>query len=396
MSSQSDDHVTLIGRTNFRGKHRLFGIRDGDRLHHVYAIGKTGTGKSTLMEHLIRQDMEAGRGLALFDPHGDLVERLASSVPLARRDDLLYFDVPDPGVRYRFNPLERVAPEKRGVAASGILEVFRKLWPEFWGPRLEHILRNATLTLLEQPEATLADVLRLLDDPSYRTRAVGRVSNAQVRRFWLTEYESYPKSFRAEATSPVQNKIGAFLSDPVLHGILTQPGSAIDLRRVMDDGRILLVNLAKGRIGEDAASLLGSLLLSRIGLAALSRADTAERDRCDFIVYADEFHSFTTLSLATMLAELRKYRVGLTLAHQYLGQLDERVLQAVLGNVGTTLAFRVGPEDAEVLGRSFEPVFSAQDLVNLPNHMMYVRLLIRGALSQPFSAETLPPAEHSA
>jgi DNA helicase HerA-like ATPase len=243
MHRKPDDEVVFFARTNFRNRGRLVGIREADRRHHLYIIGKTGTGKSTLLETLIRQDIEAGRGVALLDPHGDLVERVVSRLPERRKGDLIYFDVPDTCHPLGFNPLEAVPPAKRSLAASGILEVFKKLWPDSWGPRLEHILRNALLALLDQPQATLADVLRLLDDAGFRKRAAGRVRSAQVRNFWLRENEGYPARFRAEAIAPVQNKVGAFLADPVLHNILTQPRSAFDLRRVIDEGRILLVNL---------------------------------------------------------------------------------------------------------------------------------------------------------
>ena len=393
MATQLDQHVTIIGRTNFRNKGRSFGILQPDRRHHMHIIGKTGTGKSTLLETMIRQDIAAGHGLAVFDPHGDLVERVLSTVPEMRKPDLIYFNVPDTTRPLGFNPLERVAPAKRALAAAGMLEVFKKIWSESWGPRLEHILRNGLLALMEQPEATLADLLRLLDDGEFRKRAAARVPNAQVRRFWLHEYEMYPARFRAEAISPVQNKVGSFLANPILHSILTQPKSSFDLRRVMDEGKILLVNLAKGKIGEDTAALLGALLVSQIGLAALSRADVNEADRRDFFLYLDEFQNFTTLSFATMLSELRKYRVSLVLAHQYLSQIDEQIRDAVLGNVGTLIAFRVGPADAEILELEFLPRFTAADLTALPNYNIYLKMMLMNKISSPFSAETLRCSE---
>ncbi len=391
MSTHQDARVVILGRTNFRNSHRLFGIAQPDRRHHIYIIGKTGTGKSTLLETMIWQDMAAGQGLALFDPHGDLVERVLAAVPERRKPDLIYFNVPDTARPLGFNPLERVAPAKRALAATGMLEVFKKIWSESWGPRLEHILRNGLLALMDQPEATLADLLRLLDDPDFRKRAAERVANAQVRRFWLHEFEGYPSRFRAEAIAPVQNKVGAFLANPILHAILTQPKSFFDMRRVMDDGHILLVNLAKGKIGEDATALMGALLVSGIGLAALSRADVPEAERRDFFIYLDEFQSFTTLGLATMLSELRKYRASLVLSQQYLSQVDEQMRDAILGNVGTIISFRLGLADAEILEQEFEPEFRATDLVSLPNHNVYMRLMIEGVVSRPFSAETLPP-----
>jgi type IV secretory pathway TraG/TraD family ATPase VirD4 len=392
MPPHVDQRLTFLGRLNFRNDRRMFGIRQADRRAHVYIIGKTGTGKSTLLETMIRQDIGTGQGAALLDPHGDLVERLLAWLPDSRKRDLVYFNVPDAVHPLSFNPLERVPPAKRSLAASGLLEVFKKLWADSWGPRLEHLLRNSLLALLDQPEATLADILRLLDEPDYRRGVIDRTTNAQVRRFWLREYAAYPARFRAEVIAPLQNKVGAFLADPILRAILTQPKSSYDLREVMDRGCILLVNLAKGKIGEDSAALLGALLVSRIGLAGLSRTDTREEDRRDFFLYLDEFPTFTTLSLATMLSELRKYRVSLLLAHQYLSQLDLQVRDAILGNVGTLISFRLGVEDAEVLEKEFQPEFKAEDLVNLPNHSVYLKLMVKGVVSRPFSAETAFPA----
>ena len=358
----------------------------------MYVVGRTGTGKSTLLETLALQDIKAGRGLALLDPHGDLIERL---LPVARNErpaDLVYLDASDAQEPLGFNPLERVPPERRALAASGLLEAFKKLWADSWGPRLEHLLRNTLLALLEQPEATLADVPRLLSEPAFRKALAGRLANPHVRTFWLKEYEAYPARFRAEVIAPLQNKVGAFLSNPLLARITTQPVSSFDLRTIMDDGKILLVNLSKGRVGEDTAALLGSLLVSRLGLAAMSRAGLPEAARRDFFLYLDEFHAFTTLSLAAMLSELRKYHVGLILAHQYLAQLDPQVQSAVLGNVGTTVAFRVGVNDAEILAKEFEPVFSAADLLGLPHRQVYLKLMIDGQVSRPFSAETIQVA----
>ncbi len=389
MANGCKNHIALIGRTNFRNQHKTFGIRQADRRAHLYVIGKTGTGKSTLLETMIRQDLAAGRGLAVFDPHGDLIERVLAAVPEKRKGDLIYFNVPDHARPLGFNPLESVPSEKRPLAASGMLEVFKKIWHDSWGPRTEHILRNALLALLDQPEATLADILSLMDDASFRRIAASRVHNAQVRNFWLREYESYPARFRAEAIAPTLNKVGAFLADPALNAIVTQPKSAFDLRRVMDDGRILLVNLAKGKIGGDTAALLGAMLVSRIGLTALSRADVPENERRDFYLFLDEFQSFTTLSLANMLSELRKYRVNLILAHQYLAQLDLQVRDAILGNAGSILSFRLGLADAEILAKEFRPEFTAEDLIHLPNYSVYVKLMVGGAVLRPFSAETL-------
>ncbi|TAM80963.1 MAG: DUF87 domain-containing protein [Acidobacteria bacterium] len=391
MTNGNDNPITFLGRTNFRNQGMVFGIRQADRRAHMYVLGKTGTGKSTLLETMVRQDIEAGRGLAVFDPHGDLVERMLLAVPEERKQDLVYFNVPDAAHPLGFNPLESVPITKRAVTAAGILEVLKKIWAESWGPRLEHVLRNALLALLDQPAATLADILRLMDEPAFRRIAASRVRNAQVRNFWLREFEGYPVRFRAEAIAPVQNKVGAFLADPVLNAILTQPKSAFDLRRIMDEDGLLFVNLAKGKIGEDSAALLGALLVSRIGLAGLSRADVPENERRSFIVYLDEFWSFATLSLANMLSELRKYACSLVLCHQHLAQLAPQVRDAILGNVGTIISFRLGLADAEIIGKEFWPEFSKEDLIRLPNYSIYIKLMVNGAVTQPFSAETIEP-----
>jgi len=389
MLGKSENRITYLARTNFRNEAKIFGIKKPDRRAHMYIIGKTGTGKSTLLETLIRQDIENGEGLALLDPHGDLVEKVLKAMPEKRKGDLIYFNVPDPSSQLGFNPLEQVNPLKRPLAASGLLEVFKKLWADSWGPRLEHILRNALFALLDHPQTTLADILRLFDDTTFRKQVAASVKNMRVRDFWLKEFENYPARFRAEAIAPIQNKVGAFLAHPVLNRILTQPKSSFYLRRIMDEGKILLVNLSKGQIGEDTASLLGAMIVSRIGLAALSRADIAEGKRKPFFLYLDEFQSFTTLSLVNMLSELRKYRTGITLAHQHLAQLDLPVQNAILGNVGTIISFRLGVTDAELLAKEFYPEFSASDLTNLPNHNIFLKLLIDGMVSKPFSAVTL-------
>ncbi len=389
MTEERDDYVAYFARTNWRDDRRLVGMRLGDRRSHALVLGRTGTGKTTLLETIIRQDLDQGLGLALLDPHGDLVAKLAAAVPAHRQGDLIHFDVPETARPLGFNPLSAVAPGKRSVAVSGLIDGFRNVWSEFWGPRLEHVLRNALLALVELPEATLADALRLFDDKDYRKNVAGRVANAQVRRFWLKEFEGYPVRLRAEAVSPIQNKLGAYMADPILHRILTVRSSDFDLRRVMDHGKILLVSLSKGRIGQDAASLLGSLLVSQIGVAALSRADTSEDERRDFALFLDEFHNFSGSGLASMLAELRKYRCGLVLAAQHMAQVDPGVRDSLLGNVGSLICFRLGATDAEELEKEFRPELRAGDLVNLPNRQVYVRLMTGGVVSRPFSAETL-------
>jgi hypothetical protein len=385
--SDENRKVSYLGTTDFRRNFVPFGIRQADRLSHVYLIGKTGVGKSTMIEQLARQDLAAGRGFALIDPHGDLVERLHEEAQ--SRPDTLYLDAADPTQPLGYNPLRRVAAEKIPLAASGLLEALKKLWPDAWGVRMEHVLRNSLYALLERDGSTLPDILRLYGDDTYRKQVVAGIKNPVVRRFWTDEFAAYRDRFRAEIVAPIQNKLGALLTDPRLYRALVSPEQPISFRRLMDQSGVLLVNLAKGRLGEDSASVLGGLIAATIGLAALSRADDPPESRRPFHLYIDEFQTFTTLSFVNMLPELRKYGVSLTLAHQYLHQLDPDVRHAVLGNAGTLISFRVGPEDASVMAAEFQPIFDTIDLMNLPNRDFYLKLMIDGAPSKPFSARTL-------
>jgi type IV secretory pathway TraG/TraD family ATPase VirD4 len=386
------DHTTRFARVDFRNDDRVFGIKDEDRFLHVYVIGKTGTGKSTLIETMALQDLERGKGFALIDPHGDLVARVAARIPASDRDKVIYLDATDPTQPYCYNPLRHVSEDRIALAASGMMDVFKKMWPDAWGVRMEHILRNVLMALLEQPDATLHDVLRIFSDNEFRKRIAKSLRNDTVRTFLLKEFEKFSFGYRADGTAPIQNKVGAFLADPLLDRILTAPEKDLHIRRIMDQGQVLLVNLAKGHIGEDSSSLLGGLLVTTIGLAAFSRADTPPAERRDFFVYIDEFQSFTTLALANMLSELRKYRVGFTVAHQYLNQLEPDVRHAVLGNTGSIISFRVGVEDAPYLVREFHERFAEMDLLQLPNYRIYLKLMIDGTPSKPFSAVTLDPA----
>jgi type IV secretory pathway TraG/TraD family ATPase VirD4 len=381
--------ITYLAKTDFRGEGRLFGIKREDRFSHVYVIGKTGTGKSTLLERMALQDLERGNGFALIDPHGDLVERIAERVPPKRLLDVIYLNTADPTQPFGYNPLRHVRYDRIALAASGMMEVFAKMWPEAWGVRMEHILRNVLMALLEQPSATLHDVLRIISDKAYRKSVAASLKNETVRTFLQKEFERFTFGYRADGIAPIQNKIGAFLADPLLNRILTAPKIDLHIRRIMDEGRVLLVNLAKGRIGEDSASLLGGLLVTTIGLAGYSRVDHDVYKRRDFFIYMDEFQSFTTLALAEMLSEMRKYRLSFTIAHQYLHQLTPDIRHAVLGNAGTLISFRVGAEDAPYLAREFSGVFEERDLVQLPNHRIYLKLMIDGMPSGPFSAGTV-------
>jgi hypothetical protein len=387
--SLAPEHILYLGRTNHRGTGQVFGIRESDRRMHLLMIGKTGTGKSHLLKIIAEQDMAAEHGFALFDPHGDLVAAMRTVVPETRLADLVYLDPTDSQSEWRFNPFSGVVPNNQPLAAAGIVEVFRKLWSDDWGPRLEHLLRNVAYTLLETPEASFADIPDLLVDRSFRLGIARDLTNPVVRSFWYDEFDKYTPAFRAMVIAPLQNKVGGLLTDPILRRFFTEPGSLVDLAKLMDEGKILLVNLDKGRLGEGPATLLGSLLLSHIALAGLARSSRPEAERRDFAVLLDEFQLFTTRSLVDMLSELRKFRVSMVLATQYLDSLERPIRDAVFGNVGTIVSFRVGANDAALLAREVGPPLATEDFTNLPRHGVYVRLLVDGQPSRPFSAETI-------
>ena len=382
--------VSKFAETNSRNVFRPFGLKQADRLSHLYALGKTGVGKSTLLETLARQDFEQGRGLCMIDPHGDLAELMRDAAASSGRP-FIYLDAASPSQPYGYNPLRRVTDEKIPLAVSGLLDAMKKLWHDAWGVRMEHVLRQSLYALMERDDSTLSDILRLYTDKEFRRGVVSGLQHDMVRRFWLDEFEKYPDRQRAEAVAPIQNKLGALLTDPRLYRTLVAPQQPISFRSLMDSAGVLIVNLAKGRLGEDGANVLGSILVATIGLAALSRAELPVSERRPFILYVDEFQTFTTLAFANMMPELRKYGVGLNLAHQYLHQLDDDVRHSVLGNAGTLLSFRVGPEDASVMAREMQPTFDVPDLLNLPNHHFYTKLMIDGTPSRPFSARTLKP-----
>jgi hypothetical protein len=381
--------ISYFARTNHRNTGVPFGIKQNDRLSHIYIIGKTGTGKSTLLETLARQDADSERGFALIDPHGDLADQVSDYLSKTAPHRLIKFDAADPWLPYGFNILRQQKGRRIPLAVSGFLETFKKIWPDAWGVRMEHIFRNTLYALLERQGSTLPDILRLYADEDFRKEITANIRNEVVRKFWLEEFDHYPPRLKAEAVAPIQNKIGALLSDPLLHRILVTPQIDLRFRRVMDEGKMLVANLSKGRIGAQSSTLLASLLVSMIGLAGFSRAETDIRR--PFFLYLDEFHNMTTLMLADMMAELRKYGVGLILAHQYLHQLEPDIRHAVLGNAGTVIAFRVGPEDAFVLADEFQPKFKTLDLLNLPNRSVYLKLMIDDTPSLPFSADVLAP-----
>ncbi len=394
-----NNNITTFAKTNFRGKERVFGIKEDDRRRHFYVVGKTGTGKTTMIQNMAIQDIQNGRGVAVVDPHGEFAETLLKAIPSNRINDVIYFNPADQEWPIAFNVMEKVDTEYRHLIASGLVGVFKKIWADSWGPRLEYILRNAILALLEYPGSTLLGVTRILTDKGYRERVVEKVTDPVVKMFWADEFTKWNDRVLQEVISPIQNKVGQFLSSALIRNIVGQTKSAFNIRDLMDQGKVIIMNLSKGRIGEDNSALLGAMMITKIQLAAMARVDVPESERKDFYLYVDEFQNFATDSFAQILSEARKYHLNLVIAHQYVGQLltdtSTRVRDAVFGNVGTLCVFRVGAEDAEFLEKEFEPVFMIQDLVNLPNRHIYIKLMIDGISGNAFSATTLPPIDLS-
>jgi len=386
-----ENDVIYFARTNYRNQMRKFGIKTDDRRRHTYVIGKTGMGKTTLLENMILADIYLGHGCAYVDPHGDTAEKLINYIPEWRQKDVIYFCPSDVEFPMGFNILESHDPNTRHVIASGLMGVFKKIWPDVWSPRMEHILNNCILTLLENPGNTLMGINRLLVDRDFRVRLVSNLKDPVVKSYWITEFEQWEPKFRTEAIAPIQNKVGQFLSTAVVRNIVAQVDSSIKPREIMDTSKIFIVNLSKGRIGEDAMKLLGGMLITKMQLCAMERVDIPEKERRDFYLYIDEFQNFATESFASILSEARKYRLALIMAHQYIEQLTEEVRAAVFGNVGTMIMFRVGSPDAAFLETEFMPRFTPEDLVNLAKFEIYLRLMIDGVASEPFSALTLPP-----
>lgn len=383
--------IALFAQTNFRNENRRFGIKLDDRRRHMYVIGKTGMGKTTMLENMVLSDMYAGHGFALVDPHGDFAEKMIDFVPPHRINDVVYFNPSDLEYPIGFNILETVNPEHKHLVAAGLMGVFKKIWVDQWSARMEYLLNNAILALMDFPGSTLLGVNRMFADAAYRKKVVAQIKDPVIKAFWLDEYAKYTDKFASEATAAIQNKIGQFLSASVIRNIVAQVKSTISIREIMDQGKILIVNISKGRIGEDNSRLLGGMIVTKIQLSAMERVDIPEHERRDFFLYVDEFQNFATESFANILSEARKYRLSLIMAHQYIEQLTEEVRYAVLGNVGTLVTFRVGAEDAEVFEKEFEPHFMVEDLVNLPKYQIYLRLMIDGVASLPFSARTLSP-----
>jgi len=390
MQKNGKDSITYIGITNHRNNHQKFGIKAKDRSGHIYSIGKTGSGKSTLLLNMAIDDIQKGRGVAVIDPHGDLAKTLLDYIPYERISDVVYFNVGDEEHPIAFNPLQYATAQNRHIIASTIVSTFKKIWAESWGPRLEHIMRNAILSLTYYPDASLLDIQPLLTDYDFRKEVMHRITDTALLNFWYKEFNPLTPQMKNEFIASVVNKLGLFQTHPILRNIIGQQHSSFDIASLMNNEKIFISNLSKGIIGEDATQLLGSLLVSQFQTAALARARQPLTARIPFYLYIDEVQSFVTLSFADILAESRKYGLCLFITHQYIDQLHEKILSAIMGNVGTIISFRIGASDARVLEEEFAPTFKADDLINLPQYHIYIKLLIDGTTSMPFSATTAP------
>ncbi|MFA6427460.1 MAG: type IV secretion system DNA-binding domain-containing protein [Candidatus Magasanikbacteria bacterium] len=385
------DKICMFAQTNYRNQMRKFGIKLDDRRRHMYVVGKTGMGKTTMLENMVLDDIYEGHGVGIVDPHGDFAEKIIDYIPSNRINDVVYFNPGDVNNPIGFNILEVETEEQKHLVASGLMAIFKKIWPDVWSARMEYILNNTLLALLDYPGSTLLGINRLLADKVYRRKVIKQLRDPVIKSFWQTEFANYEPRYAQEAVAPIQNKIGQFLSASVIRNMVAQVKSTINVRDIMDSGKIFIMNLSKGRIGEDNSRLLGGMLITKIQLAAMERVDTPEHERKDFFLYVDEFQNFATPSFANILSEARKYRLSLVMAHQYITQLDEIVADAVFGNVGTIVAFRVGGADAEALVKEFTPAFTEEDIVNLAKYYIILKLMIDGVASQPFSALTMPP-----
>lgn len=388
---EHEQDVVYFAKTNFRNQLRKFGIKTDDRRRHVYVVGKTGMGKTTLLENMILSDIYAGHGCCYVDPHGDTAEKLIDYIPSWRINDVVYFNPSDVEHPIGFNILEAIDPTMKHLVASALMSVFKKIWENVWSARMEYILNNTILALLDTPGSTLLGVNRMLSDKDFRLEIVKNIQDPIVKQFWVTEFAAYDAKFATEAVAPIQNKIGQFLSSSIIRNIVAQAKSSINIREMMDNQKIFIINLSKGRIGEDAMRLLGGMLITKMQVAAMERVNIPEKEREDFYMYVDEFQNFAVESFASILSEARKYRLNLIMAHQYITQLSEEVRDAVFGNVGTMITFRVGSPDAVFMENEFMPRFTPEDIINLPKAGIYLKLMIDGVASQPFSATTLPP-----
>jgi len=386
-----NEHHVHVGVRRVWGGEQPFGLLHADRRYHAYVIGKTGSGKTSLLRNMLTQDIVAGHGVGILDPHGDLAEELLDHIPPSRTDDVVYFNPADLAFPIAFNPLANIPPDSRDLAASGMVSAFKGIWRESWGPRLEYILYNSIAALCHCQNVTLLGIQRMLSDETYRRWVVKQVSDPALHAFWTREFASYDKRFLSEVISPILNKVGQLLMAPVIRNILGQVRSRIDFRFMMDDRRIFIANLSKGRIGPDKSNLLGSLLVTQFQLAAMSRADIPEDERKDFFLVVDEYTNFCTDSFMSILSEARKFRLSLALSGQYLAQASKPIRDAVLGNVGTIMSFRVSESDAQVIARELGGEFQASHISGLANYEMCVRMMENSVSLIPFTARTLPP-----
>ncbi|MCI0560627.1 MAG: type IV secretion system DNA-binding domain-containing protein [Nitrososphaera sp.] len=392
---EDSEHFAKIGTRYIGGTERMFGLEHVDRRHHLYVIGQTGTGKTTLLRNLIIQDIEAGHGVGVIDPHGDLANDLLDYIPRRRIEDVAFLNPADMEFPVGFNLLGSVSPDGRHLVASGIVSVFKSIWPDSWGPRLEYILYAAVAALLDCENVSLLGVQRMLSDARYRAWVVKQIKDPVVRTFWVSEFENYDRKFSLEAIAPIQNKVGQMLMSPHLRNILGQARSRIDARFMMDRGRIFIADMSKGKLGADKSNLMGALLVTQFQLGAMSRADVAEGERKDFFLYVDEFQSFASDSFVSILSEARKYRLCLTLSHQYIDQVRPEIQKAVFGNAGSLVSFRVGKRDAEVLEQEFGNSIVSKQFVELGNHEVCAKMLSGGEYGGAFTGTTLAPIKQS-
>lgn len=394
IDTEENKNLSVFAATNFRHRKQKFGIKTDDRRRHMYLIGKTGTGKTNMMENMVISDIKAGHGVGVVDPHGDFVETVLKYIPKERVSDVILFDPADSEYPIAFNPLEVINEEQKTLVTSGLISIFQKIWADSWGPRLEYILRNTIISILDYPDSTMMGILKILVDSDYRKKVINKITDPVILDFWNKEFAQYNEKTKVDAILPIQNKVGQFLSSPTIRNIVGQPKSKIDMRYIMDNKKILLLKLSQGQIGEDNSSLLGAMMITKMQLAAMSRTDVTEDKRVDFYLYVDEFQNFATESFAKILSEARKYHLNLTLTNQYIAQLQdagksEAVKHAIFGNVGSLVCFRVGANDAKELAKELEPVFEENDLVNLDKYHIYVKLSIDGITGNAFSAKTL-------
>jgi hypothetical protein len=378
-------YISYFAKTNFRNNGKLFGIFQKDRMMHVYILGKTGTGKTNLLTTLILQDIIHERGCAVFDVHGDLLKNILAHIPQKRIKDVVHLDISNQFMNYRYNPIRKVSEEKKSLVVGGLLDAFKKLWKGAWGIKLEHILRYILLTLLSQPKSHLGEIPKIIHDSNFREQCLTHVENKEIISFWKNEFPKYSKN----DLIPILNKVGAFLAHSSVKRFLITNTRDISLRACMDKSKIVLIDISKGKIGIDASHLIGSILITSFANAAFTRIDTEEEKRVPFHIFLDEFQNYTSPSISGILSELRKFKVSLTLANQYLYQIDNDIRNAVLGNIGTLIAFRTGQQDAKYLVQEFYPTFQISDFTSLENFDIYLKLMISGKPSKPFSATTI-------